>query len=85
MVNLFNSLFISLSHIHTVTLRTPATWIRNYVRSHPSYKFDSVVSQEICYDMMVAIDEMYASLVISMFIHQLSRCAASGASAKPQK
>ncbi|PSR76507.1 hypothetical protein PHLCEN_2v8410 [Hermanssonia centrifuga] len=40
------------------SLRTPATWIRNFVRSHPDYKFDSVVSQEINYDMMVAIDEI---------------------------
>ena len=40
------------------SLQTPATWIRNFVRSHPAYKFDSVVSQEINYDLMVAIDDM---------------------------
>ncbi|KAF9241591.1 glutamate-cysteine ligase-domain-containing protein [Melanogaster broomeanus] len=40
------------------SLQTPATWIRNFVRSHPSYKFDSVVSQEINYDLMVAVDEL---------------------------
>jgi glutamate--cysteine ligase catalytic subunit len=28
-------------------LVTPATWMRNYVRSHPAYKGDSVVSDEI--------------------------------------
>lgn len=28
-------------------LVTPATWMRNYVRSHPEYKGDSVVSDEI--------------------------------------
>ena len=28
-------------------LVTPATWIRNYVRTHPAYKGDSVVSEEI--------------------------------------
>jgi glutamate--cysteine ligase catalytic subunit len=39
-------------------LLTTATWIRNFVRSHPAYKFDSVVSQEINYDLVVAIDEM---------------------------
>ncbi|TCD70319.1 hypothetical protein EIP91_003948 [Steccherinum ochraceum] len=39
-------------------LQTPATWMRNFVRSHPAYKFDSVVSQEINYDLMVAIDEI---------------------------
>ncbi|CAL1706490.1 unnamed protein product [Somion occarium] len=40
------------------SLITPATWIRNFVRSHPAYKFDSVVNQEINYDLMVAVDEI---------------------------
>ena len=31
----------------TGELVTPATWMRNYVRNHPSYKGDSVVSDEI--------------------------------------
>ncbi|CDO69209.1 hypothetical protein BN946_scf185042.g111 [Trametes cinnabarina] len=44
------------------SLRTAASWIRNFVRSHPAYKFDSVVSQEINYDLMVAVDEMCVSL-----------------------
>ncbi|PFH53757.1 hypothetical protein AMATHDRAFT_78877 [Amanita thiersii Skay4041] len=39
-------------------LQTPATWIRNFVRSHPDYKFDSVVSQEINYDLLKAVDEI---------------------------
>ncbi|KAH8107999.1 glutamate-cysteine ligase catalytic subunit [Cristinia sonorae] len=39
-------------------LQTPATWTRNFVRSHPAYKFDSVISQEINYDLMVAVDEI---------------------------
>lgn len=30
--------------------------MRRYVRSHPSYKFDSVISQEINYDLMKAVD-----------------------------
>lgn len=38
----------------TGELITPATWIRNFVRNHPSYKGDSVVSNEIAYDLMVA-------------------------------
>ena len=37
---------------------TAATWIRNFVRSHPKYKFDSVVSQEINYDLCRAIDKI---------------------------
>ncbi|KAI0759820.1 glutamate-cysteine ligase catalytic subunit [Trametes elegans] len=40
------------------SLRTAASWIRDFVRSHPAYKFDSVVSQEINYDLMLAVDEM---------------------------
>ncbi|KAF8125726.1 glutamate-cysteine ligase-domain-containing protein [Boletus edulis] len=40
------------------SLLTAASWMRQFVRSHPSYKFDSVVSQEINYDLMVAIDEI---------------------------
>ncbi|KAI0268852.1 glutamate-cysteine ligase catalytic subunit [Gloeopeniophorella convolvens] len=39
-------------------LKTPATWIREFVRAHPAYKHDSVVSQEINYDLMVAVDEI---------------------------
>ena len=35
-------------------LVTPATWIRNFVRNHPAYKGDSVVSDEIAYDLMIA-------------------------------
>jgi glutamate--cysteine ligase catalytic subunit len=38
--------------------KTAATWIRDFVRSHPSYKFDSAVSKEINYDLVVAVDEM---------------------------
>ncbi|KAF8556400.1 GCS-domain-containing protein [Imleria badia] len=40
------------------SLVTTARWMRDFVRSHPSYKFDSVVSQEINYDLMVAVDEV---------------------------
>lgn len=43
---------------HTGSLRTAASWVRDFVRSHPAYKFDSVVSQEINYDLLVALDEM---------------------------
>ncbi|KAI0786681.1 glutamate-cysteine ligase catalytic subunit [Abortiporus biennis] len=45
------------------SLLTPATWIRNFVRSHPSYKSDSVVSQQVNYDLMVAVDEMYVACI----------------------
>ncbi|KIK67150.1 hypothetical protein GYMLUDRAFT_69344 [Collybiopsis luxurians FD-317 M1] len=40
------------------SLLTPATWIRNFVRTHPAYARDSVVTQEMNYDLIVAIDEI---------------------------
>jgi len=40
------------------TLLTPATWIRNFVQSHPDYQKDSVVSQVINYDLLLAVDEI---------------------------
>lgn len=42
----------------TGELVTPATWMRNFVRNHPSYKGDSVVSDEIAYDLMKACKEI---------------------------
>jgi glutamate--cysteine ligase catalytic subunit len=36
----------------TGELVTPATWMRNFVRSHSAYKGDSVISDEIAYDLM---------------------------------
>jgi len=33
-------------------LMTPAAWMRNYIRTHPDYKFDSVVSSRIATDLM---------------------------------
>jgi glutamate--cysteine ligase catalytic subunit len=33
-------------------LQTTAAWIRNFVRSHPTYQHDSVVTQEIAYDLV---------------------------------
>jgi glutamate--cysteine ligase catalytic subunit len=40
------------------TLWTGARWIREFVASHPSYKQDSVVPEEICYDLVKAVEEM---------------------------
>ena len=39
-------------------LKTNARWIRDFLRSHSSYKQDSVVSEEAVYDLMVAIDQI---------------------------
>lgn len=39
-------------------LDSNATWIRDYVRSHKSYKFDSVVSPEIHYDLCKTVEKL---------------------------
>lgn len=41
-------------------LQTAATWIRHFVRSHPAYRKDSVVSEEINYDLIKAVERMTA-------------------------
>ena len=35
---------------------TLATWIRNFVSEHPEYKQDSVVTDQINYDLISACD-----------------------------
>ncbi|OJJ60555.1 hypothetical protein ASPSYDRAFT_87136 [Aspergillus sydowii CBS 593.65] len=40
------------------TLWTGAKWIREFVAKHPAYKHDSAVPEEICYDLVKAVDEM---------------------------
>lgn len=40
------------------SLQTPATWMRDFVKSHPEYKQDSVVTDSIAYDLMQAADEI---------------------------
>jgi glutamate--cysteine ligase catalytic subunit len=40
---------------------TAATWMREFVQAHPGYKRDSVVSQEVNYDLLVAADRMCAA------------------------
>jgi len=38
----------------TGQVQTTASFIRHFVKSHPAYKHDSVVSQEIAHDLMMA-------------------------------
>jgi len=38
----------------TGELITPAAWMRNFVKNHPTYKNDSIVNDEIAYDLMIA-------------------------------
>ncbi|CAI7609081.1 hypothetical protein PCG10_008858 [Penicillium crustosum] len=40
------------------TLWTGARWMREFVSKHPGYKQDSVVSEEITYDLVKAVEEM---------------------------
>jgi glutamate--cysteine ligase catalytic subunit len=35
-------------------LLTAAQWMRKFVRNHPSYRFDSVITEDIAYDLMMA-------------------------------
>jgi len=39
-------------------LMTAAAWMRDFVRKHPEYKGDSVVTQGIAFDLMQACDEI---------------------------
>jgi len=39
-------------------LLTPAAWMREYIRSHPDYKFDSVLSSRIAADLMAKCHRM---------------------------
>ncbi|GMH63001.1 hypothetical protein TrST_g9911 [Triparma strigata] len=39
-------------------LKTPATWMRDYVTSHPDYKNDSVIPESVAHDLMVACSEI---------------------------
>lgn len=47
-----------ISHRASGKLQTAATWIRNFIRSHPAYKHDSVVNDEINYDLVKAVEKM---------------------------
>jgi glutamate--cysteine ligase catalytic subunit len=35
-------------------LMTTAAWMRKFVREHPTYKFDSVITEDIAYDLVEA-------------------------------
>ncbi|KAG8930349.1 hypothetical protein FRC00_001197 [Tulasnella sp. 408] len=40
------------------SLKTTATWIRDFVRSHSQYKHDSVISREVNYDLLRMFNSM---------------------------
>ncbi|CAN0571045.1 unnamed protein product, partial [Laminaria digitata] len=37
---------------------TTAAWLRDFVTSHPDYKQDSVVTDEIAYDLVIACQDI---------------------------
>ena len=39
-------------------LPTPASWMRKFVREHPSYEFDSKINDEINYDLLWKIQRI---------------------------
>lgn len=39
-------------------ISTTARWMRDYVRDHPAYQGDSVVTEEISYDMLKVLDNI---------------------------
>ncbi|KZO95665.1 glutamate-cysteine ligase catalytic subunit [Calocera viscosa TUFC12733] len=39
-------------------LMTNARWIREFITGHPKYERDSRVGEEVCYDLMKAVDEL---------------------------
>ena len=45
-------------------LLTTARWIRNFVHNHPDYKKDSVVSDNINYDLVCRCDDITRGKVI---------------------
>lgn len=40
------------------TLQTDATWMRDFVENHPDYGHDSVITNTIAHDLMVACDQI---------------------------
>ena len=40
------------------TLWTGAKWIRHFIRTHPEYKRDSIVSESVCYDLIKAVEKI---------------------------
>ena len=39
-------------------IKTAARWTRDFIMKHPDYKFDSVVSELINYDLLRTFDEI---------------------------
>ena len=53
-----SGLKLLLCNASTGEYLTTAQWMREFVRSHPDYKFDSVVNDRIVYDLLMAADKI---------------------------
>ncbi|KAG5513662.1 hypothetical protein PMAC_000700 [Pneumocystis sp. 'macacae'] len=51
-----SGIYLSIHNTHLITSsgewQTTASWIRSFVRNHPNYRKDSVITQEINYDLI---------------------------------
>merc|ERR1711981_275888 len=55
---------------------TNAKWIREFVRNHPEYKQDSVVSEEINYDLLKKLDDICEGRDIKHKMFNKRECSA---------
>ena len=53
----------------TGKLVSNAAWIRNFVQTHPAYKHDSIVTDEINYDLCRAIDDICEGRRVEPTLH----------------
>ena len=66
-------------------LMTPAAWMRRFVRSHPAYRQDSIVSAPITLDLVKEWDRIaHASQSMSLVNLCCHYSRAPAASAQPQ-
>lgn len=50
------------------TIPTVANWMRKFIRAHPAYRFDSVVTDEINYDLLSAIGKIQDGKVYESYV-----------------
>jgi hypothetical protein len=61
--------------LRTGTLLTTAAWVRNFVQSHTAYKRDSIVNEEVAFDLLDMCRKIGEGEVSCMcFIYVLLYC-----------
>ncbi|VVC45915.1 Hypothetical protein CINCED_3A009299 [Cinara cedri] len=50
-------------------INTTASWIRRFVQEHPAYKHDSVVNDEINYDLLITVDGIQSGRISCPQLH----------------